>query len=50
VAQEVEVAEMEAASGWKRGGRRASAMAKQGSRRRTDGEAEAVWSFIRRVR
>jgi hypothetical protein len=25
-------------------------MAKQGSRRRTDGEAEAVWSFIRGVR
>lgn len=31
VAQEVEVAEMDAASGWKRGGRRARAMAKQAS-------------------
>jgi hypothetical protein len=39
VAQEVEVAEMEAGSCWKRGARMARAMAKQGNRPRTgDGE------------
>lgn len=37
VAQEVEVAEMEAASGWKRGGRRARAMAKQQGGQTADG-------------